>query len=189
MPRRTAWTGRLGIPFTSIIDQTAGIFRDVLGDNMCSEHHASIERTQQDRKQQEGERDARDKMRLAMEDWAAPVVVTTNVQLFESLFANRTSRCRKLHNLANAVIILDEAQTIPLPVLLPCVAALDELTQTTAAVSCSAPRPSRHSPRRASRGASSSPGRELAPEPAALARALKRVTLDIRTAPPPTPNS
>jgi CRISPR-associated endonuclease/helicase Cas3 len=114
-----------GIPFTSVIDQTAAIFRDVLGDDIVLEHHSAIQNEQQDRKQ-EGERDVRDKMRLAMEDWAAPVIVTTNVQLFESLFASRTSRCRKLHNLVNAVIILDEAQTIPLPVLRPCVAILDE---------------------------------------------------------------
>jgi CRISPR-associated endonuclease/helicase Cas3 len=120
-----------GIPFTSIIDQTAAIFRNVLGEEHVLEHHSAIEDERQDRKlpDQEGERDLRGKMRLAMEDWAAPVIVTTNVQLFESLFANRTSRCRKLHNLVNTVIILDEAQTVPLPVLRPCVAALDELVR------------------------------------------------------------
>src|SRR5262249_25573918 len=120
-----------GIPFTSIIDQTAEIFRDVLGKDIVIEHHSAIEDARPDSKQpeQEGDRDLHDKMRLAMEDWAAPVIVTTNVQLFESLFANRTSRCRKLHNLVNAVIVLDEAQTIPLPVLRPCVAAIDELVR------------------------------------------------------------
>jgi CRISPR-associated endonuclease/helicase Cas3 len=111
------------IPFTSVIDQTATIFKDILGEYVVLEHHSSIE---EDRI---AGREARDKMRLAMDDWAAPIVVTTNVQLFESLHSHRPSRCRRLHNLANSVIILDEAQTIPLAVLRPCVAALDELTR------------------------------------------------------------
>jgi CRISPR-associated endonuclease/helicase Cas3 len=175
-----------GIPFTSIIDQTVAIFRDVLGENILLEHHASIEDGRQDRTSpdKEGERDARDKMRLAMEDWAAPVIVTTNVQLFESLFANRTSRCRKLHNLANSVIILDEAQTIPLPLLRPCVAALDELTRNygCSVVLCTATQPALAAPR-FNGGFKLSPDRELAPDPSALAVALKRVTLFIRKEP------
>lgn len=175
-----------GIPFTSIIDQTAAIFRAVLGEDVVLEHHSAIEDERHDRKpaEQEGERDVRDKMRLAMEDWAAPVVVTTNVQLFESLFANRTSRCRKLHNLVNAVIILDEAQTIPLPVLRPCVAALDELARNygCSVVLCTATQPALAAPRFTG-GFKLSPERELAPDPAALGRALKRVTLSVRTEP------
>jgi len=106
-----------GIPFTSIIDQTVEIFREVLGNDVVLAHHSAIEEEHQDCKpeNEEGESDLVAKMRLAMEDWAAPVVVTTNVQLFESLFASRTSRCRKLHNLVNSVIILDEAQTMAIP--------------------------------------------------------------------------
>jgi CRISPR-associated endonuclease/helicase Cas3 len=172
-----------GIPFTSIIDQTAEIFRDVLGDGVVLEHHSAIDDERQDRKRddEEGERDLKDKMRLAMEDWAAPVVVTTNVQLFESLFASRASRCRKLHNLVNAVIILDEAQTIPLPLLRPCVAALDELTRNygCSVVLCTATQPALKAPRFAG-GFDLSPERELAPDPPALAQKLKRVTLATR---------
>jgi CRISPR-associated endonuclease/helicase Cas3 len=175
-----------GIPFTSIIDQTAEIFRDVLGDEVVLEHHSAIDDDRQDRERddEEGERDLQDKMRLAMEDWAAPVVVTTNVQLFESLFASRASRCRKLHNLVNAVIILDEAQTIPLPLLRPCVAALDELTRNygCSVVLCTATQPALKAPRFAG-GFDLSPERELAPDPAALAEKLKRVTLAIRAKP------
>jgi CRISPR-associated endonuclease/helicase Cas3 len=173
-----------GIPFTSIIDQTAAIFRDVLGEECVLEHHSAIDDERQDRKppEQEGERDLRDKMRVAMEDWAAPVVITTNVQLFESLFANRSSRCRKLHNLANAVIILDEAQTIPLPVLRPCVAALDELVRNygCSIVLCTATQPALAAPRFKG-GFDLSTDRELAPDPTALARTLKRVTVLVRT--------
>ena len=102
------------IPFTSIIDQTVDIFESVFGKDVVLEHHSAIEQV---KTRESGERDVRDKMRLAMEDWAAPIVVTTNVQLLESLFAARPSRCRKLHSLADAVIVLDEAQTIPLHVL------------------------------------------------------------------------
>ena len=111
------------IPFTSVIDQTAEIFRDVLGEGVVLEHHSSIDESKSTN------REGADKLRLAMEDWAAPIVATTNVQLFESLFSHRPSRCRKLHNLARAVIVLDEAQTIPLHVLRPAVAALDELAR------------------------------------------------------------
>ncbi len=160
------------IPFTSIIDQTAGIFRQVLGDGMVLEHHSSID---EDRL---GGREARDKLRLAMEDWAAPVVVTTNVQFFESLFANRPSACRKLHNIARSVIILDEAQAIPLPVLRPCVAALDELARNygCSIVLCTATQPALGLPAFPG-GLDLDPDRELAPDPVRLQQALRRVTL------------
>lgn len=160
------------IPFTSVIDQTAGIFRSVLGEDAVLEHHSAIE----EERLSNGE--ARDKLRLAMEDWAAPIVVTTNVQLLESLFADRPSRCRKLHNLANAVIILDEAQTIPLPVLRPSVAALDELARNYGCtiVLCTATQPALAHPDFAG-GFWLGPESELAPDPRGLHAALRRFRL------------
>jgi CRISPR-associated endonuclease/helicase Cas3 len=165
------------IPFTSIIEQTASIFREILGEDVLLEHHSSIE--QETAKEEESFRaklpDA--KLRLAMENWQAPLIVTTNVQLFESLFANRTSRCRKLHNLASAVIILDEAQTIPLHVLQPCVAALDELARNYGCtiILCTATQPALREPQFPG-GFAIGRERELAPDPAMLHRELKRTT-------------
>ena len=101
------------IPYTSIIDQTAGIFRDIFSalSNLIVEHHSNIEPDKES-----GENHW---SRLATENWDAPLVITTTVQLFESLFAARTSRCRKLHNLANSVIVLDETQLLPVHCLDP----------------------------------------------------------------------
>jgi CRISPR-associated endonuclease/helicase Cas3 len=160
------------IPFTSIIEQTASIFRGILGEEAVLEHHSSIEQEERFRDERRGA-----KLRLAMENWQAPVIVTTNVQLFESLFANRTSRCRKLHNLANAVLILDEAQTIPLHVLRPCVAALGELARNYGCtiILCTATQPALQEPR-FPEGLEIGPERELAPDPARLHRELKRTT-------------
>ncbi len=161
------------IPFTSVIDQTAAIFREVLGEEVVLEHHASIDESRI------AGREARDKLRLAMEDWAAPVVVTTNVQLFESLHSNRPSRCRRLHNLAKSVIVLDEAQTIPLHVLRPCLAALDELARNygCSVVLCTATQPAIAAPEFEG-GLPLGPERELAPEPLRLHQQLKRVRLE-----------
>jgi CRISPR-associated endonuclease/helicase Cas3 len=158
------------IPYTSVIDQTAAIFKAVRGDANVLEHHSAID------DEVFRWREGADKLKLAMEDWAVPVVVTTNVQLFESLFSNRPSRCRKLHNLARSVIVLDEAQTIPLSVLRPCVAALDELARNygTSIVLCTATQPALAAP--AFVGGFDTL-HELALEPARLFAELARVTI------------
>lgn len=110
------------IPFTSIIEQNAEVFRQAIGENNVLEHHCNY------RDQDSREDSVYDKWRgLAAENWDAPVVVTTNVQFFESLYSNKTSRCRKLHNIAGSVIVLDEAQAIPTEYLKPCLSALREL--------------------------------------------------------------
>ncbi|MBA3520347.1 MAG: CRISPR-associated endonuclease Cas3'', partial [Rhizobiales bacterium] len=134
------------IPFTSIIEQTAEVFRRALDAPAdILEHHASFDwdRAEAARRDDGEGPDGLAKLRRASENWDAPIVVTTAVQFFESLFANRTSRCRKLHNLAKSVIVLDEAQTLPIPLLRPCMAALDELARNYGAsvVLCTATQP------------------------------------------------
>ena len=107
------------IPFTSIIEQNADVFREFLGDDAVLEHHSSLD---VDPKKENSQ------SRLAAENWNAPLIVTTNVQLFESLFASRTSRCRKLHNLVNSVIVLDEAQQIPRDFHAPITQVMQQLS-------------------------------------------------------------
>ena len=162
------------IPFTSIVDQTAEIFRGILGDNNVLEHHSAID---EEKVGSNERRESRDKLKLAMEDWAAPVVVTTNVQLFESLFAARTSRARKVHNIANGIIILDEAQTIPRPLLKPCMRMLDELALNYGCtiVLCTATQPALD--QRKLDGGLPLEGRELAPDPHGLADKLRRTRI------------
>lgn len=106
----------VAIPYTSIIEQTAEIFKSVFGDNQVVEHHSNLDPEKENQKN-----------RLASENWDAPIIVTTNVQLFESLFANKTSACRKLHNIVNSIIILDEAQMIPTHYLKPILSVLKGL--------------------------------------------------------------
>lgn len=125
------------IPYTSIVEQTAATLKGIFGENSVLEHHCNYEFDEGDE-----ERSLRE--RLAMENWDHPLVVTTNVQLFESLFSDRPSRCRKNHNLARSVIILDEVQNIPDGYLDPCLAALDELATNygSSIVLCTATQPS-----------------------------------------------
>ncbi|MFC2406978.1 MAG: CRISPR-associated endonuclease Cas3'' [Cardiobacterium sp.] len=162
------------IPFTSIIEQNAAAFRDAFGDlgeAAVLEHHSTFD----DRKLQE--RDTRDKLRHATENWDAPIVVTTAVQFFESLFADRSSRCRKLHNIANSVIILDEAQMLPLHLLRPVMAAIDELARNyrCTIVMCTATQPAIDAKHGFYGGFSDV--REIAPDPARLYTALRRTTV------------
>ncbi len=121
------------IPFTSIIEQNADVFRKALGEEAIIEHHCNVEIDAGNTTQS----------KLATENWDAPVIVTTNVQFFESLFSHKTSRSRKLHNIAKSVVILDEAQALPLEFLRPCLRALDELVQNygTSVVFCTATQP------------------------------------------------
>ncbi len=165
------------IPYTSIIDQTAHVFREAVGTgdgdpaDFIVEHHSAFE------EERVRNREARDKLRLAMENWDAPIVVTTAVQFFESLFASKPSRCRKLHNIANSIVILDEAQTLPLGLLRPCVAALDELVRNWRAsiVLCTATQPALAETDGFVGGLTGL--REIAPEPADLHRRLKHTRI------------
>lgn len=152
------------VPYTSIIEQNAEVFREVLGECNVLEHHGNFDFDSQ------GEDGGL--LRLAAENWDVPVVVTTNVQLFESLYASKTSRCRKLHNIANSVIVLDEAQMLPTKQLLPCVRALSELVHRygCTVVLCTATQPSLGE----LFALYGCPTREIVPDPQALYERLRR---------------
>lgn len=162
-------------PFTAIIEQTAEVFRDALGDSdAVLEHHSSFDAEETFADETQAER-----LKLAAQNWDRPVVVTTAVQVFESLFANRTQKCRKLHNIARSVIVVDEAQTLPVNYLRPCLAALKELVRGygCSVVLCTATQPAIRDDDglRSDEAIPAGETREIAPDPPELYRRLKRV--------------
>lgn len=131
------------IPYLSIIEQTADVFRALLGNHAVLESHSQVDYDSLPEAGSEEADRVAERMKLAAENWDAPVVITTNEQFFESLYANKTSRCRKLHNIANSVIILDEAQMMPVDFLKPCLHVLEQLVHYygCTVVLCSATQP------------------------------------------------
>lgn len=105
------------VPYTTITDQTAGVYRQVFGDRAVVEHHSAVS-------------DLLDGglNKLASENWDAPIIITTSAQFAESLHSNRPSKLRKLHNIANSVVVIDEPQTLPVELLAPIVRSLQWLT-------------------------------------------------------------
>ena len=135
------------IPFTSIIEQNAGKFREglgALGQENVLEHHSNFDWEKLRQNSDDESNDAYEKLRLAAENWDIPIVVTTNVQFFESLYASKKSRARKLHNIAKSVVIFDEVQMLPREFMQPCLLAVQELVQnySVSAVFCTATQPS-----------------------------------------------
>lgn len=128
------------IPYTSIITQTAGIFREIFGEENVLEHHSDISFSR-DEASQEAERYER--TRLLAENWDAPIIVTTNVQFFESLFSHKVSRSRKVHSIANSVVVFDEVQMFPTEFLHPMLRLLEDLRRIygTQLLFCSATLP------------------------------------------------
>jgi CRISPR-associated endonuclease/helicase Cas3 len=132
------------IPFTSIIEQNAAVFREKFGaeyQDAVIEHHSAF--NESDVEKNIKQPNSRTKLKMAMENWDAPIIATTAVQFMESLFSNRPSQCRKLHRISNSVVILDEAQTLPMSLLRPCLEALDELARNygCSIVLCTATQP------------------------------------------------
>lgn len=161
----------VAIPYTSILEQNAAVYRRAFGladdDVSVLEHHASTDPTKETARS-----------RVACENWDPPVVVTTNVQLLESLFAHRTSTCRKLHNLARSVIILDEAQTLPIGMLAPTTDVLEALVRDygCTVILCTATQPALT--RSVLRDCGLTAMTEVIPDPDALADRLRRVDVD-----------
>jgi CRISPR-associated endonuclease/helicase Cas3 len=157
----------VAIPYTSIIEQSARAYWEAFGELLAHavvEHHSALDPLRETAFN-----------RIASENWDAPVIVTTNVQLFESLFANKPSRCRKLHNLARAVIVLDEAQTLPPKLLRPSVDVLRDLVDLFGAsvVICTATTPALSRCEHLPEGFD--PVAEILPEPKAAFERLRRV--------------
>jgi CRISPR-associated endonuclease/helicase Cas3 len=165
----------VAIPYTSIIDQTAQVYRAIFGEEAVLEHHSAFAAPEEEEDYLRYQW-----ARLAAENWDAPIVVTTTVQLFESLFSNRPATCRKLHNATQSIIILDEVQTLPTGLLAPILEVVQQLVDHygVTVVLSTATQPSlvdSGSPYlKGLRGEI----REMVPDPARYFQALKRVSYD-----------
>jgi len=174
----------IAVPYTSIIEQTVGVYRALLGDDSVLEHHSAI---QPDRNNEEDARQRQAQARLASQNWDASLIVTTTVQFFESLFANRPSRCRKLHNIIGSVIILDEVQTLPTGLLAPILSVLKELTERyqVTVVLCTATQPALQGETPYLQGFATDQVRDIIPTTKATQHfvALSRVTYEVPQTP------
>jgi len=171
------------LPFLAIIEQNAEVYRDVLnlpGDtDVVLEHHSAVARDDGD--EGEDESGSRPRSGQAAENWDAPVVVTTAVQFLESLFSRRPSRCRKLHNIANAVVVFDEVQTLQFPLLDPVLSALRDLSKDYGVTTllCSATRPTFAKSTQLPSGFAGGECREVIADRTTTFRALARARLEL----------
>lgn len=132
------------LPYINIIDQTAHVMKTIFGEEWVLEHHSGYnEGERNDRDEAESCSPVKKRKRLACENWDYPIIVTTTVQFFESLFSNRPSQCRKVHNIAESVVIFDEVQTIPKEVILPTLRMLEDVQSVmkTSFLFCTATQP------------------------------------------------
>lgn len=164
----------VAIPYTSIIEQTAAVYREVFGDDAVLEHHSNLDPARETAAS-----------RLASENWDAPIIVTTNVQLFESLFAAKSSACRKLHNIVNSIVVLDEAQMLPTDYLQPIISTIKSLAGHFRAsiLLCTATQPvltgKLGTGRDILQGFAEDTVRELMPDPESLFSVFQRVRVQI----------
>jgi CRISPR-associated endonuclease/helicase Cas3 len=168
----------VAIPYTSIIDQSAEVYREIFGEEAVLEHHSGIEWPDTDRNGFITPSTQVVRARLASQNWDSPIVVTTTVQLFDSLFSNRPSRCRKLHNLTRSVLILDEVQMLPQGLLGPILDVIQDLGTNygTSVVLCSATPPDFQQAAYMSKLVGV---REVIREPLPLFNALRRVGYEV----------
>ena len=156
------------IPYCSILEQTQHVFEEIFGKENITAHYSGAEFSS--REEQE------DTRVFSAENWEAPVILTTAVQFFESIYSNKPGKNRKLHNIAGSVLVFDEAQMLPVPFLRPCLAAICELVKDygCSAVLCTATQPSVEELLR--EYAPEMPVRELCPEPEKMYQAFRRVS-------------
>ena len=155
------------IPYCSILEQTQQVFEEIFGPENITAHYSGAEFSSPESEE--------DRRVFSAENWEAPIILTTAVQFFESLFSNRPGKSRKLHNIAQSVIVFDEAQMLPVPFLRPCLAAICELVKSysCSAVLCTATQPAldelleEYLPGRSLR--------ELCPEPGKMYQDFRRV--------------